>query len=168
MAAFWVLGIGATVFLLDLISKSWVQAISDVEPELLPQVLIHDFFGISLQITHASNTGAAWGVFADFPHLLVAFRLLLITALIVYAVYYNKHKEWVVPLVLIISGALGNVVDFFIYGFVVDMIQVNLWGYDYPIFNIADSAIFVGSIWLLMLSLFEKNASHDKPPKNLT
>jgi signal peptidase II len=168
MAAMWALGIAFGVFIFDFITKSWVQAISDVDPFRLPHVLIHNFCGISLQITHASNTGAAWGVFADFPHALVIFRLLLIVALVIYFVRYNTKNEWVVPLALIIGGATGNVIDFFIYGYVIDMIQMNFWGYDYPVFNIADSAIFVGSLWLLVLALFEKKISHDKPPADST
>lgn len=145
------------IFVADFASKSWVQALSENDPHSLPQVIVHNFFGIHAQITHATNSGAAWGIFADFPTLLVIFRLLLIALLVVYLIGYNTKPKWQIPLACIISGALGNVVDFFIYGSVIDMIQVNLWGYDYPIFNIADSSIFIGSFWLLILSLFEKN-----------
>ncbi len=112
-----------------------------------------------MQITHAINTGAAWGVLADFPNALVLVRILLISALIIYFLGVNHRPSWNVPLCLIISGAIGNVIDYFYYGYVVDMLQFQFWGYDYPIFNIADSAIFIGSFWILLSASFEKSPS---------
>ena len=114
-----------------------------------------------MQIAYAENTGAAWGIFSDFPFLLVLFRFLLIAGMCVYLVKYNTKKEWQIPLVCIISGAIGNVIDYFLYGFVIDMIQCIFWGYNYPVFNISDAAIFIGSFWILCLVLFEKKTSHD-------
>jgi signal peptidase II len=145
-----------------------VQARLLNDPRSLPRVVVEDFLGIHVQITHATNSGAAWGIFSDFPHFLVVFRLLLIASLIVYLIAYNTKLSWQLPLVCIVTGALGNVLDYFLYGSVVDMIQINFWGYDYPVFNVADSAIFIGSFWLLILSLFEKTNAHDKPPENLS
>ena len=145
----------------DYITKAWVECIALQDPLALPYVLFSDILGISFQITHASNTGAAWGIFANFPHALVVLRLVLIASLVIYLACYNTKKEWQMPLILIVSGAFGNVIDFFIYGYVIDMIQINLWGYDYPVFNIADSSICIGSLWLLVLSFFDTTKSHD-------
>ena len=57
----------------------------------------------------------------------------------------------------IIVGAVGNLVDYVAYGFVVDMFHFILWGYDYPVFNVADTAITVGMGWLIVLSFFLKD-----------
>jgi signal peptidase II len=144
-----------SIITLDAFSKAWVNNAIDKIPTPLPHVVFSDFFGINMQITHAINMGAAWGVLADFPNALVFVRILLIAALIIYFVGVNTRACWNVPLCLIISGALGNVIDFFHYGYVIDMIQFTFWGYEYPIFNIADSAIFLGSFWILLSATFE-------------
>ncbi|MBS0634848.1 MAG: signal peptidase II [Verrucomicrobia bacterium] len=142
---------------LDALSKMWINQLVATVPSPLPYMVFSDFFGIRMQITHAINMGAAWGVLADFPNALVFVRILLISALIVYFFGVNHRPSWNVPLCLIISGAIGNVIDYFHYGYVIDMIQMNFWGYDYPIFNIADSAIFIGSFWILFSATMEKS-----------
>src|SRR5262245_17321618 len=124
--------VGLFFFLLDIGSKTWVAHLN-TQGAKLPHVLFTDFFGIDLQITHAVNTGAAWGVFSEYPRLLVFFRILLIAGLVIYLTRFNKNPSCNIPLALIISGASGNVVDYFRYGHVVDMIQFRFWGYEYPV-----------------------------------
>jgi signal peptidase II len=143
----------------DFISKAWVTTLVQRTPAPLPYLVFSDFFGVKMQITHAINTGAAWGVLADFPQALVLIRVMLIAALIIYLLGVNHREQWNVPLALIISGAIGNVIDYFYYGYVVDMFQFRFWGYEYPIFNIADSAIFIGSFWILFAASTEKTTS---------
>ena len=154
----WAVYIACFIFLADFISKALIQNLAEV-PQSLPIVLLEDFFGIRVQIAYTINSGAAWGIFSEYPALLVAFRIVLICVLSVYLFFYNKRASWRIPLACIIAGALGNVTDYFLYGYVIDMIQMIFWGYEYPVFNIADSAIFIGAIWLLTLAFFEK--SHD-------
>ena len=48
---------------------------------------------------------------------------------------------------LILAGAISNVIDTFVYGHVVDMIHFTFWGYDYAVFNLADSAVCLGVFW---------------------
>lgn len=146
----------AFVIVSDFITK---RLVVDYLPLYTSQeiVLIKNFFGIQCAITHAINTGAAWGSFDQFPHVLLALRLILISMLIGY-LYLNKlQKRYLIPLVLIIGGAIGNVIDFFLYGHVIDMIHCIFWGYDYPVFNIADSAICIGTVMLLFTLLLEKD-----------
>lgn len=143
----------------DAFTKAYVNSVSLHAASPLPYVVFSDFYGIKMQITHAINMGAAWGVLADFPNALVFVRILLIAALIIYFLGVNHRVQWNAPLCLIISGAIGNVIDFFHYGYVVDMIQFTFWGYEYPIFNIADSAIFIGSFWILLSATMEKSTT---------
>lgn len=124
--------------------------------------VFQNFFGIEFSISHQINYGAAWGMFSEYQIYLLSFRILLIAVLIVYAFFFNKHSGWSIPLAFIIAGALGNVVDYFIYGHVVDMLHFVLWGYDFPVFNIADSSIFVGISILILLSALEKEPSSKK------
>jgi len=115
-----------------------------------------DFFGIEFSLSHQINQGAAWGLFRDFQMPLLYLRIVLVIFLIVYAFWLNKQKNWSIPLALIISGAACNIFDYFLYGHVVDMLHFILWGYDFPVFNIADSAICIGIVWIIILSIMEK------------
>ena len=56
------------------------------------------------------------------------------------------------PLTCIAAGALGNILDFFLYGHVIDMFYLIFYKYSYPIFNVADSAIFLSVMYLLFTS----------------
>lgn len=113
-----------------------------------------DFFGITFSINYLANTGAAWGTFSSYGKFLFFLRIVIVLFLIVYLFHFNKVKRRSFPLFLIISGAIGNILDYVLYGHVVDMFNFNFWGYSYPVFNIADSYITIGVIWLLLISLF--------------
>ena len=130
-------------------------------PVKMPALIVGKFLGIELQITHAINSGAAWSIFEDFPRLLVALRIILVLALLMFLFYYNKRPNWRMPLILIISGAVGNLIDYFVYGYVIDMIHFRFWGYDYPVFNVADICIFLGSVWI-MLSAFTESSKGEQ------
>lgn len=110
-----------------------------------------DFYGIEFSLVHATNKGAAWGTFSEFGSLLLIARLFLIAFLIY---YFLKHTSFYIrlPLTLIIAGAMGNIIDIFLYGHVIDMFHFILFGYDYPVFNIADSAICIGIALYLIFS----------------
>lgn len=117
--------------------------------------VFENLLGIQFSINYLTNTGAAWGLFGHYPYPLIFLRMALIIGMSVYLIFFNHHRSWRIPLVLIISGALGNVLDFFLYGYVVDMLHFVLWGFDFPIFNLADSAISLGIGALFLLSWIE-------------
>ena len=124
--------------------------------------VFENFFGIEFSISHQINHGAAWGILADYQQPLLYMRIILIVFLVFYAIFFTKNKSWHIPLALIIAGAIGNVVDYFIYGHVVDMFHFVLWGYDFPVFNVADSAICIGIFSLITLSFFSKKKAGRK------
>lgn len=119
--------------------------------------IFKNFLGIEFSLSHQINYGAAWGLFSEYQLPLLYLRVGLLIFLLVYAVFFNKNSSWNIPFALIIAGATGNVIDFFLYGHVVDMLHFVLWGYDFPVFNIADSAIFIGITSLLVMSSLEKS-----------
>ena len=120
--------------------------------------VFQDIAGVEFSVIHATNKGAAWGILSDFQDYLLIFRIVLICCLIAYVLFFNKNHRWLIPLAMIIAGALGNVFDFFLYGHVVDMLHFVLWGYDFPVFNVADSAIFLGICALFIMSWLENPA----------
>ncbi len=152
----------AFLLLLDIVSKYLTQAylpkrsLWDVWYPYGGIPVFKNFLGIEFSIVHATNTGAAWGIGGDHQNLLLILRIALIVAILGFLVFFNKKTSNIWPLWLIVTGALGNVIDYFVYGHVVDMFHFILWGYDYPVFNVADSMICIGILWLLGLSLWGK------------
>jgi signal peptidase II len=147
------------VIFLDRLTKTWVSAripLGGAIP-LIPGVL---------RITHWTNEGAAFSLFADSasPHAvrwaLIAFSLL--AALVVLVVLVRLGERFTLTtfsLALIFAGALGNVHDRIAYGSVVDFLEVHIFSYHWPDFNVADSAIVTGACLLLLDSLLLKHTT---------
>ena len=156
--SFIVLAIGSLILFMDQLSKWYVaNHVSFIDSALywypyggIP--VFKDWHGIEFSINFMINKGAAWGAFGDYQLPLIFLRIFLIIGLCVYFLYFNTVRSWQIPLVFIIAGALGNVLDFFVYGYVIDMFHFVLWGYDFPIFNIADCSITMGVMSLFILS----------------
>lgn len=117
------------------------------------------------RLTHTENTGAAFSLFADSPShwktaLLIAFS---VVAMIVVSVLLWKQSRALtmtgIALSLILGGAVGNLWDRLASGRVVDFLLFYIKQYQWPVFNLADSAIVVGASLLVIEILF----SHPKP-----
>lgn len=149
------------IFALDILSKYWTHLYLPVMNASLWEYpyggigIFRYVGGVEFSISHAINRGAAWGILADFQGYLLLARGAFVVGLIV-ALGFNRRPAWTAPLLLIITGATGNILDYFLYGHVVDMLHFVFWGYDFPVFNIADSAICLGIGWLTLLSWTEE------------
>jgi len=124
--------------------------------------IFRDFLGVDFSINYVANRGSAWGLFAQWHEYLLAVRIVAIIALVVYMVYVNSEENRHIPLSLIIAGAVGNVIDSFFYGHVVDMFHFVAWGISCPVFNIADAAIFFGVMTLFVQGILEKRRETQK------
>lgn len=160
--AFWA-GFWISLFVVsaDAFSKYWVHTSLPIMSSRFPAYpyggipVFDNFMGVEFSITHLTNRGAAWGALGGYQDLLVGVRVVLIIAMIIYLILFNKQNIWQIPLFLVIAGALGNVIDYFIYGHVVDMFHFVLWGYDFPVFNIADSAVCVGIFSMIFITSWQ-------------
>lgn len=122
------------------------------------KALFADLAGIDGALVNHANKGAAFGFLAEHQKLLLGFRIVLVLALFFWLLFYNKKRLYLVPLLLILAGAVSNILDYFFYGHVVDMIYLRFWGYPYPVFNLADSAICVGTGLLFLSGLRTKKS----------
>ena len=127
--------------------------------------VFHDWQGIDFSINFATNTGAAWSLLAGYQELLVYLRIAIVVGIAVYLLFVKNSPFRQVAYTFILVGAIGNILDHFLYGYVVDLFYFIFWGYSYPIFNVADSAIFCGVALLLVQSFFRKNSLHAEAPK---
>jgi signal peptidase II len=165
----WLLLISAALIFLDRLTKTIVTAripIGGAIP-VIPGLL---------RITHWTNEGAAFSLFADSASpgtvrwVLIGFSLL--AALVVLLALIRLGSQFnltTIALALVLAGALGNVHDRIVLGSVVDFIEVHIFGYHWPDFNVADSSIVTGACLLLLDSLRSKKtveSSSDLPTEH--
>jgi len=149
----WLLALSALIVALDRITKLWVSH-HIAEGNII--VVIPRVFAIS----HVMNPGAAFSLFTDSPNpartrwMLTAFSLLAALVVLVILIRIGRRLSFTaVSMALVLGGAIGNVWDRIAYGTVVDFIEVHIIHYHWPDFNLADSAIVIGGILLLIDSL---------------
>jgi signal peptidase II len=144
----------AVVFL-DRLSKAVVEAKTT---EGWRHELIHNF----IYLVHSKNPGIAFSIFADsnshwVRYLLIAGSLVVIAIISWYLVAADGvSSRAAAGLALLLGGATGNLTDRVLRGAVTDFFEVLFGSYRYPAFNVADSAITIGAILVLLDLLFSK------------
>lgn len=139
--------------ILDRVTKLWAVNYFKTHDDI---IVIKDYFNI----TYLTNKGAAWGSFQNKLLFLSIITSAVVLAMIYYLIKNNKNSRLLnFSLALIISGALGNLFDRVYYRYVVDFILLHFKDvYYYPVFNVADMCVVVGTILLLIYILwFDKN-----------
>lgn len=153
--------IPVSVILLDLWTKMLVLQRLALHEAV---TVIPDFF----QIVHVHNTGAAFGLGANasskiVPILLNSGAIVVFCVVVVYALRSAATDRVLqTGLHLILGGAIGNLLDRFRFGYVVDFLDVYVGRHHWPAFNVADSAICIG-IALLFLDMRKKPESATEP-----
>lgn len=110
--------------------------------------------GTLFNFTYLENRGAAFGILQDRRIFFIILTLAIVCALVYYFLknYRNNHKILNIALSMIISGAIGNFYDRLFHGYVVDFIEFAF--VNFPVFNIADIFVTVGSILLIIYMIF--------------
>ena len=140
----------------DQLSKLWIRSNLAIGGSLFEV----GFF----RLTRVHNTGAVFGLFQGQSFLLTIIALVGVAALVLYAIFFHRtllflnNRLGKLALGLVLGGTVGNLIDRIHLGYVTDFIDFNLW----PAFNIADSAIVVGTIilayFLLRLATARKHS----------
>ncbi|KPV45329.1 signal peptidase II [Alicyclobacillus ferrooxydans] len=146
--------LAVVVFGLDQLIKYIVRTSMAVNQEIpiWPHVLVLDYI---------RNPGAAWGMFGNDRWLLILIALMVIGAVIYVQSRYRLRRVYQVGLGLVLGGALGNLLDRILYGKVIDYIYFQV--INYPVFNLADSAIVVGVLLILLQTLRSGRNEEQKP-----
>lgn len=139
------------VILLDMVSKYIVSKLLIVNESVM---IIKNFFNI----TYVRNTGAAFSIFSENTFLVMVISFMIIMGIILY-ISKNKPSNKIekISYSLILGGAIGNFIDRIIYGYVRDFIEIDIFGWDYPIFNLADVFVVVGVILLVIATWRGRN-----------
>ncbi len=134
----------------DYLTKQWIRSNLALGET---RVIINDL----LRITHWSNSGAAFGMFRNAnTYLAILGAICVVLAVAIYPKFRSFGPFFAVALGLVAGGALGNLIDRILFQSVTDFISVK---YFTPIFNVADSAIVMGSILMIGVVLFSHQGS---------
>jgi len=118
------------------------------------------FIDLKIVVVHfVKNTGASFGILQG-NNALLAWTSVIVLGLIMLNVDKIK-KEHSIPLILLVSGLLGNLIDRLFRGYVIDYIDLKFW----PVFNLADALIVIGVIWLIIVILSKDFKSCRKKKK---
>ncbi len=156
------LAISAAVVIVDRITKQTVV-------QQLPNGRAHTVISDVFRITDVHNTGAAFSMFAETAspvtvrNVLIGFSV--IAVLIIFAMLWRVGRTLTtstVALALILGGAFGNLYDRVVYHHVVDFLEVRIYHYHWPDFNVADSCIVIGAC-LLMIEIFRPQPKELEP-----
>ena len=155
------LGTMAAIVALDQITKLIVR-------QTLPLGDSRSIIPEFLDLTHVHNTGAAFGLLnaADFPYkpaVMIGIAAVALVAIAAYATQLGFHERMArFGLALILGGAFGNLIDRAVAGYVVDFVDVYWGATHFWAFNVADSAITLGAILVLldMIGIGRRHASH--------
>lgn len=117
--------------------------------------IFSNFFGVTCSLNFLVNTGTAWGLFPGHPGLLFGLRAVVIGGLLYYLISH-RMMPGIFPLWFVATGAIGNAIDYILYGQVIDFIHFTFFGYSFPVFNFADSYISISIVCLFFVSHFRK------------
>ena len=140
--------LAALILILDQGTKIWAARVLSAQP----LVLIPG----ALELTYLENRGAVWGLMQGWRIVFLIATFLFLGIVIWF--YLKKHRDMTVLtrviLSLLFSGAVGNLIDRVLLGYVRDMIYFRL--INFPVFNVADSAISIAAVLLVIETFFVK------------
>ena len=140
-----VLGLAVLVAVIDQILKYLVVNFLD---KTNPTEIIPNLFSL----TYVENKGAAFGMLADARWIFITFTI-VITAFLIYILFKKRinNKLFLISVVLIIGGGIGNLIDRIFLGYVVDFLSISFFP---PVCNFADYCITIGAVLLVIYILF--------------
>lgn len=145
------LGIMSFIFIIvDILVKVMVNSLMNVYDTIC---LIPSFFSI----TYVRNVGAAFSIMENNR---ILFIVVGIVALFLIYKYLIKDKVlnnyYIVCYSMLIGGIIGNLIDRLVYGYVIDYLSFNIFGYLFPIFNLADSFIVISVFMIIIYEIKER------------
>ncbi len=125
------------------------QVVKLFATQLTSPIILTNFF----QLNYVKNFGVAWSMLNNKQYIIIIFSSFAIGYLIKLMFEYKEHIIFQYGFSLMIAGALGNFIDRVTHNFVIDYIDINIFGYDFPVFNIADMLLVCGVIVIFLESI---------------
>lgn len=146
--------LAAVVIIIDQLSKLAIRNSLSIRETYAPIEAIGSFF----RIVHWKNTGVAFGLFQGYGWIMTLIGLIVLTLVVFFFKPVLTGPAFIpIAVGLQFGGAIGNLIDRFSLGYVVDFI----WVGNFPVFNIADCAVVIGS-GVLLIGLWEMDAKAEK------
>jgi len=171
MKDYWIFTIALIVIFIDQISKAVVRATFELHESI-------NVLGDFLRLTFVENSGMAFGINFGHSGFITVFAAIASLAILIYLYKVRGDKlNARIALALILGGALGNLIDRILFGKVVDFVDCDFFnihlgakkilffdfpGYHldrWPVYNVADAAVTMGMIILVLMVLFEREAA---------
>ena len=138
--------------LIDQLSKGLINIYFNLNESI---EIIPNFF----RLTYVHNQGAAFSMFTGARWFFIIMAIIALNIIYIFFIRNKKLKNIeIVIYSLLIGGIIGNLIDRILYGYVIDFFDFTIFGYNFAIFNFADSFIVIAIIILLILMLGEKSA----------
>lgn len=135
------------VFLVTLLLDQITKMMASGLPLSQKMVFIPEFFSI----TYVQNTGAAWSILEGK---MLFFYFITMIALVLMILYFRSLREdqmlSKIGVIVMISGTVGNFVDRLFLGYVRDFLDFIIFGYDFPVFNVADMCLCIGIAFVIL------------------
>lgn len=141
--------IALIILVVDQLVKLIIKSSLHLHQEL---VIIKNFFSIH----YLQNNGAAFSILQDKTLLLIIIAVLYIAIMVYYIKKENFGNFSSIAIGFILGGILGNLIDRIIYSEVIDYLSLSIFGYNFPVFNIADVSITVGAFFLIIHYILEE------------
>ena len=149
------LGLAAAVVVVDQLTKAWLTSFLAAGESV-------SVIGDYVRLVHGQNNGAIFGLFRDSAPLFAVVSIAVIGLIVGYHARAGRSAYMSVALGLLLGGAVGNLIDRFRLGYVVDFVDVGLGSVRFYTFNVADSAISLSLLMLVLVALRPSLA--DTPP----
>ena len=124
-------------------------------------IIIKDLFSIN----YCENYGAAWSLFNNQVLGLIIISLVIFLLLLKYKKSFLLNTRNKLAFGLVFGGLLGNLIDRIVFGYVKDFISILIFNYQFPVFNIADMAIVMGMV-LILIAVLKKEDMYGKNSSN--
>lgn len=148
------------VLIIDQIIKNIIKTKLTLNQEIK---IINNFFSI----LYLKNTGAAFSILTNQTIILIIISIIIIFFLDHFlSTEKNLNKITITSIGLILGGTFGNLIDRIIYKGVIDYLSFKIFSYDFPVFNIADIAITIGTIILVVSMLKDEKIKNNKNKKS--
>lgn len=135
--------IATIIIVIDQILKILIDNVLSVNESI--KVVPNIFY-----ITKVYNTGAAWSLFAGSQKVLIIIAIVAFFVLLKYQSTFVENKRNILAFAFIYGGLVGNLLDRVIYSYVIDYLHIFIINYSFPIFNLADIAIVIGFILVII------------------
>lgn len=151
-------GLAAAILVADQLTKAWIVA--NVDPAR-PTMLLGDY--LRLLVSH--NHGALFGLFQGQATLFAVASFAVMALIVAYHARTGGSLVMSVALGLLLGGAIGNVADRLRYGYVIDFVDAGIGGLRWYTFNVADSAISLALVLLVLVAIRPSLANPGDPPR---